>query len=84
MKDGAVFVNLARGAIVDEAALVAALDETLYGAVVDVFENEPLGNSPLWSKENAVITPHNSFVGEGNGKRLYEVILKNILLENKK
>ena len=84
MKDGAVFVNLARGAIVDEAALVAALGENLYGAVVDVFENEPLGDSPLWSKENAVITPHNSFVGEGNGKRLYEVILKNLLLEDKK
>ena len=72
-------VNLARGAIVDTAALVAALEAKLGGAVLDVFEEEPLGeDSPLWDMENVVLTPHNSFVGEGNGNRLRELVLQNL------
>ena len=79
MKTGSVFVNIARGAIVDEQALLAALEEKLLGAVLDVFEEEPLPKSnPLWQKENVVITPHNSFVGDGNGARLFQVIMKNL------
>ena len=79
MKKGSVLVNIARGAVVDENALATALDERLFGAVVDVFEEEPLANnSPLWKKENAVVTPHNSFFGDGNGKRLFDVIYENL------
>lgn len=79
MKEGAVFVNIARGAIVEETALLKALDEKLSGAVLDVFEEEPLAtNSPLWKKENVIITPHNSFVGDGNGQRLSALIFKNL------
>lgn len=79
MKEGSVLVNIARGAVVDEKALCVALDEKLFGAVLDVFEEEPLAQgSPLWAKENAVITPHNSFVGEGNGGRLFAVIKGNL------
>ena len=79
MKPGAVLVNIARGGIVDTEALVEALTGKLYGAVLDVFEEEPLAdNHILWHMENVMITPHNSFVGEGNIKRLTDVILNNI------
>ena len=79
MKAGSILVNLARGAIEDTAALVAALEAKLGGAVLDVFEEEPLGeDSPLWDMENVVLTPHNSFVGEGNGNRLRELVLQNL------
>ena len=80
MKPTAVFVNLSRGGIVDTIALTHALaDGRLYGAVLDVFEDEPLGTeSPLWDMENVIITPHNSFVGEGNEERLWRVIKDNL------
>ncbi len=79
MREGAMLVNIARGGIVDTPALVAALQNKLGGAVLDVFEDEPLGQeSPLWTMENVILTPHNSFVGEGNGQRLASVILQNI------
>jgi len=57
---GAVVVNLARGGIVDEAALAAALrEDRLAGAVLDVFISEPLGaDHPLRSAPNVVLTPH--------------------------
>jgi phosphoglycerate dehydrogenase-like enzyme len=65
--------------LVDSAALLTALCEKLRGAVLDVFEEEPLGqDSPLWNMDNVVLTPHNSFVGDGNGLRLEKVILENL------
>lgn len=79
MKDGSVLVNIARGAVVDEQALLKAVDEKLLGAVLDVFEEEPLSaDNPLWKKANVIVTPHNSFVGDGNGDRMYQVILENL------
>ena len=79
MKDKSVFVNIARGAVVDEQALLKVLDNKLLGAVLDVFEEEPLlPNNPLWQKENVIITPHNSFIGDGNLERLNQVLLNNL------
>ena len=78
MKQDAVFINAARGALVDEQALTAALEGKLYGAALDVFEYEPLpDNSPLWQIDNLLISPHNSFVGENNHARLMDVVIKN-------
>lgn len=79
MKPGAVIVNIARGALVDTDAMIMALQNKLGGAVLDVFEEEPLSeNSPLWDMENVVITPHNSFVGSGNNSRMSNVIIDNL------
>ncbi len=79
MKEGSVLINVARGAIVEEKALVKALKEKLFGAVIDVFETEPLDEkSELWNLENVIVTPHNSFVGENNEERLNEVINHNL------
>lgn len=76
LKQGSVLVNIARGAVVDTDALLAALNGKLSGAVLDVFEEEPLAeSSPLWDMENVILTPHNSFVGDGNAARLDRVIL---------
>ncbi len=78
LKEGAVLVNIARGAVVDSGALIENVDK-LGGAVLDVFQEEPLDeNSLLWDMENVIVTPHNSFVGENNKKRLCEVIFMNM------
>lgn len=80
MKDGSVLVNIARGAIIDTNALLNHIDR-LTGAVLDVHEEEPISEkSPLWDKENIILTPHNSFVGEGNTERLKAIILSNLRL----
>lgn len=74
----AVFVNVARGALADETALTAWLQSGGH-AVLDVFEEEPLPEtSPLWDMENVILTPHNSFVGDGNRARLWETIKENL------
>ena len=74
LHDGAIFVNVARGALADEAALTKWL-QSGGRAVLDVFEAEPLPeSSPLWDMENVLLTPHNSFVGEGNRARLWRCI----------
>lgn len=79
MKEGAVLVNIARGAVVDTDALIEALNTRLGGAVLDVFEEEPLcEDSLLWDMENVIITPHNSFVSDGNHKRMLDAIINNL------
>jgi phosphoglycerate dehydrogenase-like enzyme len=78
LKQDAVLVNIARGAVVDTSALIRHMDR-LSGAVLDVFEDEPLNeDSPLWNMENVIITPHNSFVGDGNKYRLSNLMLNNL------
>lgn len=70
MKPTAVFVNVGRGRVVDETALLMALqDGQIAGAALDVFSQEPLpADSPFWQLENVVITPHVS----GNSKNYSE------------
>lgn len=79
LPDGGVIVNIARGGIIDTEALVDELRQQRISAVLDVFEEEPLpASSPLWELPNVILTPHNSFVGEGNGERLWQLIKKNL------
>lgn len=60
MKESAVIINMARGSVIDEEALIDYLQkEKIKGAVLDVFAVEPLpSNSPLWKLKNCIITPH--------------------------
>ena len=80
LKDDATVVNVARGKLIDENALIIWLKEhPKGGAVLDVFESEPLPDgSPLWKIPNVILSPHNSFVGEGNPTRMFQVIKKNL------
>jgi D-2-hydroxyacid dehydrogenase (NADP+) len=70
MKETAVFVNISRGKVVDEAALARALAEgRIMGAGLDAFAQEPLpAESPLWELPNVVMTPH---VGGNGGRELW-------------
>lgn len=80
MSENTVFVNISRGGTVDTDALIQALvDKEISGAVLDVFEKEPLqATSRLWGFNNVIVTPHNSFVGNGNQERLSTVIFSNM------
>jgi D-3-phosphoglycerate dehydrogenase len=65
MKKTAYVVNTARGPVIDEAALAAALDaKQIAGAALDVMTQEPPGSSPLFGRENVIVTPHTSFYSE--------------------
>ncbi len=70
MKKNSVIINVARGAVIDEAALITALSsKKIAGAALDVFKEEPLPTtSPLWNLDNVIITPHIS----GNSARYHE------------
>ena len=80
MKRGAVLVNVARGALVDEEALVRALrDGHLRGAALDVFATEPLPpTSPLWRMPNVLVTPHVSGFTARFWEREADLILDNL------
>lgn len=80
MKENAMLVNIARGELIDEQAMIKVLTERkdLF-ASLDVFEIEPLPkHSPLWKLENVAISPHNSFVSDGNNTRMFRLIHNNL------
>ena len=80
VKTGALLVNIARGALIDDAALIAALDQgQVATAVLDVFHQEPLPPAnPLWTHPQVRVTSHTSFAGSGVRGRWDQLFLDNI------
>jgi phosphoglycerate dehydrogenase-like enzyme len=80
MKQSAFLINISRGAVIDEPALIEALrDGVIAGAALDVFEREPLPpDSPLWEMENVVITPHTSAASEHFQRRQIDLFKENL------
>lgn len=76
---GAYIINVGRGEVIDENALIEAIkDRHIAGAYLDVFQLEPLPqDSPLWQLPNVIITPHNSSTSRGNEGRVLEVFFDN-------
>lgn len=83
MKRDALLVNVGRGSVIDTEALTGQLEnKRLYGAVLDVFEQEPLcESSPLWNMDNVLITPHISGQSFGHSART-ESLIADICAEN--
>jgi phosphoglycerate dehydrogenase-like enzyme len=80
MAPGSLLVNVARGGLVDEAALVRALDRGApAAAVLDVVATEPLpADHPFWDDERITLTPHVAGSGDGNPGRLAELFCRNL------
>lgn len=80
LKPEASIINISRGSVIDEDALVKALEEKrLYAAALDVFQVEPLPeNHPFWDLENVYLFPHNSFGSEYTSEKQFETIYENL------
>lgn len=80
MKSSACLINVGRGTLIDESALVNALREKkIAAAALDVFQREPLpAESPLWDLENVLITPHTAGLAEKSWERQYELFTENL------
>lgn len=78
MKQGCMLVNVSRGDIIDERALIDH-SAKFRGIALDVFESEPLSEySPLWKLENVYISPHNSWISQMRNERRFETIYENL------
>lgn len=82
MKESAVLINVARGGVVEEPVLIRALEEGWFrGATLDVVSEEPLPeNSPLWTLERCVLTPHDAGYSPCGDERLEALFLENLRL----
>lgn len=79
MRQGALLVNVARGRVVDEPALIEALRSHLGGAALDVAAVEPLPeDSPLWDLPNVLISPHSASTVEAENARIVDIFLDNL------
>jgi phosphoglycerate dehydrogenase-like enzyme len=80
MRPGVMLVNIARGAVVDEAAMIAALRSGHIGfAALDVFAVEPLpADSPLWTLPNVLINPHSASTTWAENGRLVDIFVANL------
>ena len=80
MKSGAFFINIARGLVVDEPALIAALQSGhLGGAALDVFTEEPLPvDSPLWDMPNVLVSPHSASTSDRENERITDLFCANL------
>ncbi len=80
MKPGGILINLARGPLVDEQALIRCLrDGRIAGAGLDVFETEPLPtDSPLWDMPNVIITPRIGGMSEAYGEQVLPLVVHNL------
>jgi phosphoglycerate dehydrogenase-like enzyme len=77
---GAIFANVGRGAVVDEAALLAVLQaKAIRGAVLDVFAQEPLPpEHPFWTMDNVVLSPHTAALSVHENARIVDLFLGNL------
>ncbi|MFZ5967858.1 MAG: phosphoglycerate dehydrogenase [Bacillota bacterium] len=80
MKDATYLVNVSRGSIIDEQALIKYLQNgKVRGAALDVFEEEPLpAVHPFWDIQNVIITPHNSWISEMRNERRFSTVYENM------
>jgi phosphoglycerate dehydrogenase-like enzyme len=80
MKEGAVLINISRGSIVDEEAMIEALQSGhLGGAAIDVANKEPLPpESPLWDIPNVIISPHSASTADNENQKLTEIFCDNL------
>ena len=80
MKKDAYLINVGRGTLVDDAALIAALQgHHIAGAALDVFTEEPLpSDSPYWSLDNVLITPHTAALTDKLWERHYRLVSENL------
>ncbi len=80
MKDGVCFIDISRGGVTDSRALLAALEGgKVKAAQLDVFEVEPIpADSPFWTMENVIVTPHSCGIFEGWERRTFERFCENL------
>lgn len=80
MKKSAYLINVSRGSIINEPALIRSLQERkIQGAALDVFEQEPLpSDNPLWELDNVIISSHNSWISEARDERRFNTIYNNL------
>jgi phosphoglycerate dehydrogenase-like enzyme len=80
LKKGAIFINIARGQLIDEQALLDALqDGTVSFAGLDVFRTEPLPpDSPFWDMPNVLVNPHSASTSHWENGRITDIFIHNL------